>query len=489
MNNLNWPDKEIMSLIMNQMNMGFIIAEYPSGKILEYNKASEDILGHGVIPASDVTEYAAYGGFKADGARFRPHEYPTARALLDGEYIKNEEMLYLTPAGDVKVLSINASPVYSPDGKRYGAVCTFHDITEKKASIGQVKLLIEESPYAVALFDNESRYLHLNSKLSHFNGIEIDQHIGKRPSDLFGETGVKVEEIIRKVKETKIPYPDFLIETTTPAHPKEVRTYCLQFYPVRLGQNLLGVGFFAEDITQRTLEQLKKDKEYVRTLSEKEQLTQFVNILSHDIRTPLGAIKFNAHLIIKNLKNEQKLISISHKISELTKKTDDLITDILDVNALSRGEVSNHALEAVDLNRCVHSCVEDFSTMFGDIFELNLGEVRQGFWNKTSIERILNNLTSNAIKYGHRGTKIKMTTKELDSMAIFEILNQGPEIPEEYLPDIFLPFKRLGNTTVGTKSYGLGLAIVKGLVESMNGQVSVTSTKEKGTVFTVCLPS
>lgn len=101
-------------------------------------------------------------------------------------------------------------------------------------SIGQVKILIEESPYTVALFDNEGKYLHLNTKLSNFNGYPIEFHIGKKPGDLFNESGKIVDEIIRKIQFSKASLTDFVIETTPPAYPNEVRIYCLQFYPVQL---------------------------------------------------------------------------------------------------------------------------------------------------------------------------------------------------------------------------------------------------------------
>jgi signal transduction histidine kinase len=418
-------------------------------------------------------------------------------------------MIYVTPSGKRKILSISASPINSEDGARLGAVCIFHDISDNKnseiklqellkkeialkqklmESVGQVKTLIEESPYAVALFDNEGKYLHLNSKLSAFNGLEIDFHLGKTPSMLFGETGIKVEEIIKEVQRTRQSHGDYIIETVTPAHPLEMRTYCLNFYPVKLDERLLGVGFFAEDVTVKKAEENLKEHRYMRTLDEKEQITQFVNVLSHDIRSPLGAIKLNSNLILRNLNDSTKLANYSHKISGLTEKIDNLITDILDVNTLRSGETLELNLTHINLNSLLESVLENYETSFGNIFDLELLSVRSGNWSASGIERIMDNLISNAIKYGHKGSKISISTRDLNHTALFEVTNIGPLIPADMFSQIFVPFRRINGTELNSKSYGLGLPIVKGLVEAHGGSISLQSNEINGTTFSIELP-
>lgn len=509
MENLNWKNDKVISLIMNQMTAGFILVEYPSGKILEYNKASEEILEHSVFQASDVTEYSAYGGIKPNGERYQAEEYPTARALLHGEIIHDEEMVYITPNQKKKVISVSATPIVNDNGERISALCIFNDITERKKSEdkvaellrkekelsnkllisnGQIKTLLEESPFGVALFDSDGRYLHLNAKLSAFNGVEINHHLGKTPGQLFGEAGITVDRILKEVQFTKKPSSDIIIETATPAHPLEIRTYNLHFYPVHFEYNIIGVGFFASDITEKKAEELEKEKLLIKTFNEKEQITQFINILSHDIRSPLSAIKLNSQMILRNLKNEASLVSLSHKISNISERVDNLITDILDVNLIKTGAPLELNRTNVKINNLVQSIVENYQSLHGDIFTLHIEATQTGYWSSSAIERVVDNLISNAVKYSFKGSPIIVNTFDIEEAVVFEVRNTGPIIPAEMHEQIFIPYKKLNNNIINSRSYGLGLAIVKGLIEAHKGTITLTSDLITGTTFKVILP-
>lgn len=103
--------------------------------------------------------------------------------------------------------------------------------------------------------------------------------------------------------------------------------------------------------------------------------------------------------------------------------------------------------------------------------------------------RVSSNLVSNALKYGHGATWIKLLASRYHEMIIVKVANNGEPIPQKSLKHVFDRFYRVESSrSKATGGTGLGLAIVKGVVDRHHGQVSVASD-EKETAFTVVLPA
>jgi PAS domain S-box-containing protein len=124
-------ERRLLDAVLAQAPVGVIVAEASTSRLLLYNAASERILGHPALPASDVSHYARYGGYRADGSPMAAEEYPTARALLKGEQVRNERMRYRRGDGEDTLLEISAAPVRAPDGTITAAVCVFEDVRER----------------------------------------------------------------------------------------------------------------------------------------------------------------------------------------------------------------------------------------------------------------------------------------------------------------------------------------------------------------------
>jgi len=122
--------QERLRAVVDQMPSGLLIVEAPAGRIEVSNREAERLLGHPAIPSEEVQGYAGYGGVHEDGSRYLPEEYPIARALLNGEVISQEYLLYRRGDGELVHLSVNAVPVQHK-GVITGAVCTFNDITRQ----------------------------------------------------------------------------------------------------------------------------------------------------------------------------------------------------------------------------------------------------------------------------------------------------------------------------------------------------------------------
>jgi signal transduction histidine kinase len=102
---------------------------------------------------------------------------------------------------------------------------------------------------------------------------------------------------------------------------------------------------------------------------------------------------------------------------------------------------------------------------------------------------VLNNLISNAIKYSHSDTTIRIEVFKEKSFVVTRVIDQGQGIPENELPHVFKPFQKASTKpTAGEKSTGLGLAIVKRIIEGHQGEIGVKSEVGKGSIFFFKLP-
>jgi two-component system sensor histidine kinase VicK len=116
------------------------------------------------------------------------------------------------------------------------------------------------------------------------------------------------------------------------------------------------------------------------------------------------------------------------------------------------------------------------------------GEVLNVWGDRSELDRIMNNLVSNAIKYTKKGA-VRVVAEQSDGFVRVVVADTGIGIPKDALPRLFQEFFRAKNAKVIQETgTGLGLAIVKDLVERYDGEITVDSVEEKGTTFTLSLP-
>ncbi|WP_162937778.1 PAS domain S-box protein [Indioceanicola profundi] len=167
-----------LELVLEQMPVGLIVTEVPSGRILSYNRAAEEILGHPLLPADDVGGYGAYGGLHPDGRLYAPEEYPTARAVLLGERVEDSNLLYRRRDGTTRRLSVRAAPVGPPGEPPEAVVCAFLDVEDQrraeaalKESEARFRGVFESRVMGMAIYDaNIDQALAVNDRLLEITG-------------------------------------------------------------------------------------------------------------------------------------------------------------------------------------------------------------------------------------------------------------------------------------------------------------------------------
>lgn len=216
---------------------------------------------------------------------------------------------------------------------------------------------------------------------------------------------------------------------------------------------------------------------------------QFVATITHDLRNPLTAVKSSAQLMIRSPdKPEVRERAISRIISAVD-RSDKMIRNMLDANLIQAGKPLPLQMDHCDMSVIAHEVVEEQKIIHGNRFVVNCKSPLVGHWSCDGINRIFDNLISNAVKYGDPEKEITLTCSDTGNEVEVLVHNFGDPITPEEQKTLFSAFKRTKSAQSSSlKGWGLGLTLVKGITEAHGGKVSIDSSREKGTTFKVVLP-
>lgn len=248
-------------------------------------------------------------------------------------------------------------------------------------------------------------------------------------------------------------------------------------------------------VASRDISRLKQqERENLQAIYEleRERLNreQFVATLTHDMRNPLSAARTSAQLIIRKTAEQERLQSLATRIDRCLERADAMITDLLDAAQIRAGKTIKIGVEPVDLKILVEETLHDLSLTAGPRFALrcNVPYV-DALCNHHAFRRILENLASNALKYGDPTTQVTVSLERKPREVLLRVHNYGPHIGEDDCKTLFDIYRRTATARSGKQSgWGLGLTVVRGLSQALGGDASVESSAEGGTTFTVLLP-
>lgn len=235
---------------------------------------------------------------------------------------------------------------------------------------------------------------------------------------------------------------------------------------------------------QQLLEQSQRDVEDLRV--ERELTGRFVATLTHDLRTPLGAARMNAQLLLRKDPESKRLVRIVTNID----RADRMIQDLLDVHrSRAIGETPALVMEECDLANEVRETLDDLASMLGPRFEFHAPASVVGYWNAKGLRRVVENLATNAVKYGEADAPVVITLTPSDVHVSLSVHNCGNPIPPDELEGLFRSFVRAKSAKAGAiQGWGIGMTVIQDVTRAHGGRVNVTSTEEGGTTFTIDLP-
>ena len=254
--------------------------------------------------------------------------------------------------------------------------------------------------------------------------------------------------------------------------------------------------YMASSIMDRLrLHQVELEKALEEQRRLEEEKSRFLDVVAHDLKSPLAAIETMATSALAVYKDSMtpEVKKILERIPLRTKDLIRFIQDLLEFSRIRKIEDAQANFKALNILPIVTATIEMY---MGQAMDKNINMTVQSEPNippimgsKEHLERMTANLVSNAIRYTRENGSVTVKLGIDKGWIVLTVADTGIGIPEKALPYIFTDFFRADNakkfSSAGT---GLGMSIVKAVVDQHGGTVSVTSEEGEGTVFTVRLP-
>jgi two-component system phosphate regulon sensor histidine kinase PhoR len=326
----------------------------------------------------------------------------------------------------------------------------------------KLETILTKIEEGVIVIDHEHRMILVNRKAREAFDITEEHLTGKRVRDI-----IQHQELLEVIRGQNPEYPS-RVEISL----EDGRVLNAQLTPIPE----VGLAVTMQDITYlKELDRIKSD---------------FVNTVSHDLRSPLTAILGYVELIERMGFVDEQQREFVRRIQLSVHSITALINDLLDLGRIEAGFDARN--EVVPFQAIIQYAVDGLSVRAADKSQELVIDIKEDLppvlGNPVRLRQMLSNLISNAIKYTPDGGKIRVVARAEGSQVITQIMDNGPGIPPADQPYIFDKFYRASNIPSDTLGTGLGLAIVKSIVDNHLGRIWVDSQLGEGTAFTVVLP-
>jgi PAS domain S-box-containing protein len=479
-----------------------------------------------ITDANEKIEWVNEGFIKRTGYSFaevmgktpRIFQGPeTDRAILDrmrkgineGKPV-TEEVLNYTKSGEKIWLKININPVFDNMHHLIRWVAMETDVTPHKEYENEITAiakdlsdLIENANAIIFGIDADCLVNEWNVCAASAIGYSKDEVVGRRLTHFLIDPEQKetTERLCKEVLEGKslslqefhiinrVGKKENLLLSATPR--KNIKGEITGM--IAVGQDITelteyrsSLEFKVEERTRELKRALQKETEIV------EMKSRFVSIASHEFRSPLSSIQFQANWI-KNREPQMnrddvqdRLDIISEHVARMKQVLDDVLTFStneaykiqLDISTVVLLDFLNRIKEEV----CQHNGKEP-NCIQTDFINLPVAITV----DENLLRSILINLLTNAIKFSPGKDQVYLTVKGLGSLLVVTVRDEGIGIPASEINEMFIPFSR-GKAAIAIKGTGLGLSIVKKSVELLSGTIETTSEVGKGTTFTLTVP-
>jgi PAS domain S-box-containing protein len=382
-----------------------------------------------------------------------------------------------------------------------GFIKVTHDLTER--NVAEEKLRRSEEryhqlidgvrDYAIFTLDLQGQITSWNSGAAQIIGYQADEVIGRHFSLLYPP------------EDRQASKPQRLLEVALREGCVEDQGWRLRKDGSRFWANVVisasrdgdgkvnGCVSITRDLTERNAAQEERMLRQVAEGALRER-DAFLSMASHEIRSPLSAIKLYVHTTQEELQANkidrvrEKLPGRLVSMQRLVDRIDALVNRLMSASAIASGQLRLD-LEDVDLSKLAGAVIADLSEgarQVGSEIMLQTRGAVVGQWSLQHLEHVILNLIQNAIKFGP-GKPIVVTVGADDLQAWLSVEDHGIGIAEADQERIFERFERAADSR-NYGGFGLGLWISRRIVSALGGRLEVRSRPDEGATFTISLP-
>ena len=373
------------------------------------------------------------------------------------------------------------------------------DLTDALQRQSETNALLDaifaSAPLGLAFWDRELRFQRINQRLAEMNGLPRSAHIGRRPDELFPEIQ-DLPEILRRwqqILDTGEPWLDVEIRGQTEGS-REPGVWNENFFPIRLGGEILGLAGIVEDITDQRRSEMERERLLAALREADRRKDEFLAVLGHELRNPLAAIRNGLAVLDQanggDVGSRPVLAMMGRQLAHLVH----LVDDLLDLSRVTRGDIElKHT--AVELDRVLEAAIE---LVRSSIEARGHRLVVEGMGSPPPVQgdferlvQVVSNLLANAAKYSDEQGEIRVSVGSEEGFAAVTIRDRGFGIPPEQLDPMFEMFTQVPEHRLwtGGGGLGIGLALARKLTELHGGTLTAHSDGlGKGSAFVVTLP-
>lgn len=218
---------------------------------------------------------------------------------------------------------------------------------------------------------------------------------------------------------------------------------------------------------------------------------QFIGVLGHDLRNPLQAIVVGATLLSTTEALEDRESRVATRILSAANRMGRMVGDLLDLTRTRLGAGIPVVFRQMDLGPVCAQVIAELEILHpSSKIRFESHGILLGEWDTDRLHQAISNLVANALQYGSRAGGVEVVAREQGDAIELRVHNGGAPIPEDMLDRIFEPMVQVvaDGRDAQTSGLGLGLFIARAVAAAHGGALSVTSSENEGTTFTLQLP-
>ena len=220
----------------------------------------------------------------------------------------------------------------------------------------------------------------------------------------------------------------------------------------------------------------------------------FLAILGHDLRTPIGAIYSSAAFMLGTDEFREPHVTLLNRMKNSAARSIQMVGDLLDFTRSRLGAGIPIVRKRANMGRIVHDVIDEISALHpGKKIHADTRDAQDGEWDEARLSQALTNIIGNAVEHGQPDTSVTVDVRSEGEYAVIAVHNNGAPILPSELDGLFNPLKskpvdQFRKASGPTANLGLGLYIAERIVAAHEGRITVESSQEKGTTFTIHLP-